>query len=673
MKSKYIYRISSIIFTALCLISVFEPSLFAWSGKILDKETGKPIEGAVIVRSWDRVYVSPPGLGSVSIFAAFDETLSNKRGKFSISLLKRIPHVSVPLFAQIVENRPIVFKSGYKFFVCQKKESVIELERIPTIIELRKQEVKLARGNYEIDFYETDLFRRAIHKEEEFVESYGDSRGRPPEPKKHSKSSVSTNKSLDTEKISSGIAGLKAWNSQDFEKSKQNRIDVNIQALSDYSLSAIVRSGAAAALGYLNDPRAVPALIEALDDENTIVRYQATVSLSKMKDPSALEPLIKAVNDKDPGVQYQAINALREMKDSRAVPALINALKDDSINVRYEAARALGEFDDPRELSLIGPMIENLGHKDERIRRTAQLTLVQIGEPAVEPLIEALASDNEETQRTVAATLGNFQDQRAIDSLVKLLLEQKEHVSWSAAAALGNYQDQKAIKSLVKSLSAKDSYLRMRVRMALYEIGPPVLDQLYIEIDSPDPLVRQQLVEILGHLIDARSSEPLLNILQNDPVAEIRKAAALSLSKFKMPRVVKMLLEAWHDEDHEVRAMAAKSLVRIGELSIKPLLKKVNDTNSYIRWRTAWCLGRIRDPIALKALIALLDDEVSEVKWTAIDALELINDQRAIESISQKLNDEDSGIREKSNAAVLAITANSKLPLNQPFDSKTNN
>jgi HEAT repeat protein len=172
---------------------------------------------------------------------------------------------------------------------------------------------------------------------------------------------------------------------------------------------------------------------------------------------------------------------------------------------------------------------------------------------------------------------------------------------------------------------------------------------------------------------DARSSEPLLNILQNDPVAEIRKAAALSLSKFKMPRVVKMLLEAWHDEDHEVRAMAAKSLVRIGELSIKPLLKKVNDTNSYIRWRTAWCLGRIRDPIALKALIALLDDEVSEVKWTAIDALELINDQRAIESISQKLNDEDSGIREKSNAAVLAITANSKLPLNQPFDSKTNN
>ncbi len=57
-----------------------------------------------------------------------------------------------------------------------------------------------------------------------------------------------------------------------------------------------LRSQAATLLGYLNDARSTPTLVEALDDESMHVRTQAASALGRLGDARALAPLRKKKN-----------------------------------------------------------------------------------------------------------------------------------------------------------------------------------------------------------------------------------------------------------------------------------------------------------------------------------------------------------------------------------------
>jgi vesicle coat complex subunit len=99
------------------------------------------------------------------------------------------------------------------------------------------------------------------------------------------------------------------------------------------------------ALGKIMGQAAVPALIAALKDQDSLVRTEAASALGQIGQP-AVPALIAALKDQDSEVRSQAALALgqigKEAKD--AVPALIVALKNESWLVRYRAASALGEI-----------------------------------------------------------------------------------------------------------------------------------------------------------------------------------------------------------------------------------------------------------------------------------------------------------------------------------------
>ncbi len=92
----------------------------------------------------------------------------------------------------------------------------------------------------------------------------------------------------------------------------------------------------------------VPALIAALNDENSYVRWNAAVALGHLGPDAreAVPALIAALKDTDQSVQYDAAIALGWIgPDAReAVPALIVALKDKNESVRFLAAKALGRI-----------------------------------------------------------------------------------------------------------------------------------------------------------------------------------------------------------------------------------------------------------------------------------------------------------------------------------------
>jgi len=86
--------------------------------------------------------------------------------------------------------------------------------------------------------------------------------------------------------------------------------------------------------------RRIPALIVDLGDPSPTVREHARDILVFLGKP-AIKPLLQALVDSTEAGRGQAAKALGEIGDLATVPALVNALEDDEFDVRWLAARAL--------------------------------------------------------------------------------------------------------------------------------------------------------------------------------------------------------------------------------------------------------------------------------------------------------------------------------------------
>jgi HEAT repeat protein len=125
-----------------------------------------------------------------------------------------------------------------------------------------------------------------------------------------------------------------------------------------------IRAEAAKSLGTLDNPRAVPDLIAALQaDADAVARVSAAYALGQLDDPRAVDPLLAKLADtgEEPRVRGFVAEALIFYREQRVVAALIAVLSDPSAEVRFWAAFALGELKDPAALGAL----ERLAQTDD--------------------------------------------------------------------------------------------------------------------------------------------------------------------------------------------------------------------------------------------------------------------------------------------------------------------
>lgn len=272
----------------------------------------------------------------------------------------------------------------------------------------------------------------------------------------------------------------------------------------------IMRKTAAQALGDLNDPVAIPALIEGLKVNNDpAIIGEITISLGKLEAKEAVELLIKALENKDGEVREHAVDALGLIGDPRAVQPLITRLKEDPEDwVRGQAADALGLIGDKQ---------------------------------ALEPLITALQND---------VGIG---------------------VSMKTAKALGRLKDSAAVDPLINFLNqGQNDETRRAIAFALGEIGDKRAADVFLELleKDNDPTVRYWSCLSLGFMKYQKATNVLLHTLLEDSSARVRKTAAISLGQInpKTKKAVKAILQAKDkDENEEVQAAAENTLKRIAK------------------------------------------------------------------------------------------------------------
>lgn len=347
-----------------------------------------------------------------------------------------------------------------------------------------------------------------------------------------------------------------------------------------------VRQAAAVALGEIGDPQTVQPLVTVLKDAERSVRIAAAEALGKIKEASAVQPLSLALSDKEGEVREAAAQALGQIGDGRAIVPICAALANGYVRLAgVEALDKLGWQPDKSEAGAVYWIIKDQWAK-----------CVEIGSPAVKPLTVALA--NRYHKETVARTLGQIGDARAVQPLITVLTDSSE--------------------------SNRQAAVR-----ALTQIGTPAVESLIAALTDISGDVRHAAAQILAQIRDKQAVEPLIAAL-TDKEERVRWAVAEALDNL-----------GWQPDRSETGAAywIAKQewnrCVEVGVPAIKLLITTLTDTNENVRKKAALTLGSIGDKQAVEALIAALKDMDESVGSAAAKALGQIGDARAKEPLTK--------------------------------------
>jgi len=86
--------------------------------------------------------------------------------------------------------------------------------------------------------------------------------------------------------------------------------------------------------------------------------------------------------------------------------------------------------------------------------------------------------------------------------------------------------------------------------------------------------------------------------------------------------------------DSDVQWHSALTLSMIGKPAVDSLILELKDKHGWVRTRSEWALGEIKDTRAVDPLIQSMNDQDWYVRWGASDALGKIGDKRALEPLT---------------------------------------
>jgi TolB-like protein len=184
----------------------------------------------------------------------------------------------------------------------------------------------------------------------------------------------------------------------------------------------------------------------------------------------AVDPM-QLLKDDNERVRLDAVRTLKFSHDPRALTALVEALEDASLKVKAEAVQAIIHLGEEAAGPVIQLLNDAMDEGDNLTARFAAKALGLIGDRSISPvLIELLRSDDRFVACESALALGRLGETRAVEDLIALLAERNGNIRFAAAEALGEISDPSSADALQQRLSDNDEGVRAKARWALSRI-----------------------------------------------------------------------------------------------------------------------------------------------------------------------------------------------------------
>lgn len=447
-------------------------------------------------------------------------------------------------------------------------------------------------------------------------------------------------------------------------------------------------------MAEMRDPRALPALLKALDwkadvsEEHAITAANALAQLNVPPDQKgavveAIAGALKRVNQPKPidnRMRKGFIEVLGKLKDKRATPVLVEVAlrQEESQNFLFNklAAQQMVKIADPGAVdSLVKALyMFDANNPMMRMEEDAEAALVAIGRPAVDPLLKAARGENPDVNKLVEVSIEAFRrkDKDLAAKMVKDTLVARE-----AVLALGRLGFRDSIDVLIKETTQADPDRRMTAALALINISrapgdtAKIVDALSKVYEKSDKQARPQLLVGLRHMY-ADEVMPLL--------AKVAKTTETELPPVQMYGWVSYALMANKDESKILQPILDKEelikpqlveyqvVIKAAEecdKNVECWLGKLKDKDKIIVRKASTMLARYGrgNDAAIKGLVELFghsDLEVRNEALSAVDFIAVSGSEVAVKKIDD-LETAESGRSIWSNFSREALPTRSRL------------
>ncbi|MHB9023305.1 MAG: HEAT repeat domain-containing protein [Armatimonadota bacterium] len=354
-------------------------------------------------------------------------------------------------------------------------------------------------------------------------------------------------------------------------------------------------------------------------------RANAAYRLGQLNRVEAVPPLVEALLNDQADVARACAEALLKLNDKRAIPALLQAIDkfENDLNACPAILRALIAFADP---SMKARVVKLFGNRWPAIVSLALTALETLKDPTVVRDVLPLIQPSPDLQRDgiagrAALYAGRMGGREAVPLIIILLNDGRRPMTRIyAAQALGMLKDSQAIEPLTQALGDADPGVRLAVVDALYVFRKP---ELYIcfalALRDSDPLLRAHGACALGDC-KTEKAVPLLAKALHDEDAGVRTAAADALGAYG-EAAVEEVLPLVADPSPEVRAAAAHALGAAGlPVSVTGLVRLLADGSRPVRAAAVTALAQLK-PAPINAVLPYLKHESPEARARAVEAL----------------------------------------------------
>jgi HEAT repeat protein len=261
---------------------------------------------------------------------------------------------------------------------------------------------------------------------------------------------------------------------------------------------SLQRGGAARALGFLGDERALDILIELAMQSRGDIQAAAIQSLGMFGSAEGVPPLIFALTNSGFTVRQDVIDALTRIGLDSVQP-LMAVLRHSDPSIRSGAIEVLGKVKAVQSLDRLVGLVRD---PVPEVRKAVVVALGLIADRStIEPMLVALSDSDPSVRKEAAMMIAVFRDERTVGPLCLALWDLDLRVRWFAAYSLGVIGDVRAVQPLLRILKDPSEHVVNAASDALCRIGSIALPAI-IEFEGQNPHMNKITASILARLQD---------------------------------------------------------------------------------------------------------------------------------------------------------------------------
>jgi len=427
-----------------------------------------------------------------------------------------------------------------------------------------------------------------------------------------------------------------------------------------------VREEAIEELSYfIDNPKALEALVLCLEDENRLNQDLTVSILSQYDSPEVIPLLIGYLTHKDFYVRNSAIKIIKSI-GRNYIDVLFEAFENSDDDSRIFIIEIINSFKNPEAGEFLANYLD-LENDNILYNIIEGLGIIRYA-PMIDKLLE-IAENHQETALRIAAinALGVIGESSVKDKLIDFLKSDDPMVVFSSVDALGFIGNQDAVNPLIQLYEETYPIIQEMIIIAIIRIetksGQVFLDrfsqeevkkQLLNALEEDDEQIKKYAISEFNRYFDLTVFDKLFPYLTHSEYNERVNQVFISNKETAFPIIQKKILEREFEPEEEI--VSIRLLVEDGDECVKEIFRnEYQNSDPGIRAEVAHGIGKL-GIVDLEGIISsLLDDEVGNVRKAATNAVGWALMENLVDQVFELLSDPYPDVREAALGSLVFI------------------